>query len=397
MLARTAVKDAISKLYQQGQFSPSTWYNGQSPFTDGFSPSSTWSLPYNGLRDQIWDLKGQGLVMFQIEWLAVLVEDLQIDPDTLTFFSDHNRKSQFAQGLGVKVVTDLGELQTMRFNYMLKNAPYDRSIDVPIELPFRSFGGTPYPAFSVLADQVLEDDGICFDVLPCNWFCLPTAQGYRDWLLNNFEIVNITIWDNSQKQVFDINLSDIVTMVTRKKPGAKNNMVEWVSYGSKPFTVDLTRYNIWPMYKSPLSVPIFDAVMKSKLAEMLPGYNGGSNSNQITPTTPYFISGSLTRLGARQNPEPRKNNKMQKDVIYPVKAPMWIGFSSAQEKDFHYEWMDTKHYAYVLSMIQCSPLNQPYFFALMGEHGFTNNDFYSHFKVTPTQDQEIQQWYQSIK
>lgn len=389
MLARTKVKDAISKLYQQGQFSPSTWYNGQSPFTDGFSPSSTWSLPYNGLRDQLWNLKGNGLVLFQIEWLAVLVEDMQIDPDTLTFFSDHTRKSQFAHGLGVKVVTDLGELQTMRFKYMLKNAPYDKGIKHNLELPFYNIG--PHSAFSVLADRVLEDDGICFDVLPCNWLCLPTAQGYREWLLENFEIVNITIWDNSQKQVFDINLSDIVTMVTRKKKGAKNNMVEWVSYGSKPFTVDLTRYNFWPMYKSPLSVPIFDAVMSSKVCN-IPEFDEWDHN---APLPAYMLSANLARVGARQNPEPQK--QFIKDAIKNIKQPIFLGFSSSQEKDYQYDWMGTHHYAYVLSMVQSTPKNQPYLFSLLGEHGFTNNDFYSHFGVTPTQDQEIQQWYQSIK
>ena len=331
--------------------------------------------------------------MFQIEWLAVLVEDMQIDPDTLTFFSDHNRKSQFAQGLGVKVVTDLGELLAMRFNYMLKNAPYDKGIEVPIELPFRNIG--PHSAFSVLADQVLEDDGICFDVLPCNWFCLPTAQGYRNWLLDNFEIVNITIWDNSQKQVFDINLSDIVTMVTRKKRGAKNDMVEWVAYDSKPFTVDLRRYDFWPMYRSPLSVPIFDAVMSSKVND-IPVFNAvdlGAGEQKTLP--PNMLSANLTRVGARQNPEPQK--QFIKDALKNIKQPIFLGFSTAQEKDYHYEWMGTNHYAYVLSMVQSTPKNQPVLFSLLGEHGFINNDFYGHFKVTPTQDQEIQQWYQLIK
>jgi hypothetical protein len=393
MLARTAVKDAISKLYQQGQFSPSTWYKEQSPFTDGFSPSSTWSLPYNGLRDQLWDLKGNGLVWFQIEWVAVLVEDMQIDPDTLTFFSDHDRKSQFAKGLGVKVVTDLGELLAMRFNYMLKNAPYDKGIKVPMELPFYNIG--PHSAFSVVADQVLEDNGICFDVLPCNWLCLPNAQGYRNWLLDNFEIINITIWDNSQKQVFDINLSDIVTMITRKKPGAKNDMVEWVSYGGQPFTVDLRRYGFWPMYKSPLSVPIFDAVMYSKIND-IPVFDAVDlATGEQKPLPPNMLSANLARVGARQNPEPQK--QFIKDALKNIKQPIFLGFSSAQEKDYHYEWMGTQHYAYLLSMVQSTPKNQPVLFSLLGEHGFNSNDFYSHFGVTPTQDQEVQQWYQSIR
>ncbi len=392
MLARSKLKDAITKLYEQGQFAPSTWYSSQSPFTDGFSPSSTWSLPYNGLRNQLWNLNGKGLVMFQIEWLTVLVEDMQIDADTLTFFSDHNRKSQIAKGLGVKVVTNLGELSNMRFNYVLKNAPYDKGIEVPIKLPFRNIG--PHSAFSAIADQILEDDGICFDVLPCNWLCLPSAQTYRNWLLENFEIVNITLWDNSQKQVFEINMSDIMTMITRKRRGAKNNMVEWISYGNDPFTVDLTRYDFWPLYKSPLSVPIFDSVMSSKTQD-IPNYNEYNANDVKTHPTQHILSANLARVGHRQNSEPHR--QFVNGALKNVGQPIWLGFTSAQEKDYHYEWMATKHYAYVLSMVQSTPKNQPVLFSLLGEHGFTNNDFYSHFGVTPTQDQEIQQWYQSIK
>lgn len=388
MLARTKLKDAITKLYEKEQFSPSTWYKaGQSPFTDGFFPSSTWSLPYNSLNSQVWNITGQGLIMFQIEWLAVLVEDMQINPKDLVFFSDHKRKTSLAQGLGVKVVTDIEELLTMKFDYMLKNAPYDKGIQVLAELPFTNIG--PHSAFSAIAEQVLNNEGICFDVLPCNFMCLPMAKTYRQWLLNNFEVLNITLWDNSQKQVFDINLSDVLTMVTRKTSNPKNNMVEWIAYGGKPFTVDLTRYEFWPMYRSPLSVPILDAVMQSKTSDL-----SYSPADATTPPQ-HFLSANLTRVGARQNPEPHK--QFVNGVLKDVSLPIWLGYSSAQEKDYQFEWMSTKHYAYVLSMIQTTPKNQPYLFSLLGEHRFTSNDFYSRFKVTPTQDQEIQEWYQSIK
>lgn len=393
MLARTKLKDAITKLYEKEQFSPSEWYkSGQSPFTDGFSPSSTWSLPYNSLNSQVWNITGQGLVMFQIEWLAVLVEDMQINPADVVFFSDHKRKTALAQGLGVKVVTDIKELLTMKFNYMLKNAPYDKGIQVGIDLPFTNIG--PHSAFSVIADTVLENGGICFDVLPCNFMCLPSAKGYRNWLLENFEVLNITLWDNSQKQVFDINLSDVLTIVTRKTNKPKNNMVEWVAYNSAPFTVDLTRYEFWPMYRSPLSVPILDAVMSSKVQD-IQHFNEYKQDDPKTHPTSHILSANLARVGARQNPEPHK--QFVNGVLKNVGQPIWLGYSSAQEKDYQFEWMSTKHYAYVLSMVQTTPKNQPYLFSLLGEHGFANNDFYSHFKVTPTQDQEIQQWYQSIK
>jgi len=394
MIVRSPLKVAIAQLYARNAFGPSNWYSKtpQSPFTDGASPESSWALPYNALRSQIWNIQGRGCVFFQIEWVASLIDDFNIAPSDITFFSDNTEKTKLGQGLGVTVVTNIGDLLEMqKFNYVLKNAPYDRGIDVGITLPFHNIG--PHAAFSVIGNQILTDDGICFDVLPCNFMCLPTAKGYRDWLLSNFDILNITLWDNSQRQVFDINMSDILTMVTRKSSSPNNRNVEWVAYGSQPFTVDLTRYDFWPMYKSPLSVAIFDSIMSSRVSDLLE-FDGGDFDSIKTPSK-YFISANLARQGQRQNPNPQK--QFQKDVIKNIKQPIWLGYSTQQEKDYQFEWIGTKHYAYALSMVQSTPKNQPFLFSLLGEHNFQNNNFVSHFKVTPTQDQEIEQWYNSVK
>jgi hypothetical protein len=393
MIVRSPLKVAISQLYAREAFAPSSWYvkSLQSPFTDGVSSEASWQIAYNALRNQFWEISGDGLVLFQIEWVAVLLEDLERDPKSITFFSDNEKKSQLARGLGVKVITDLEELRTMKFDYLLKNAPYDKGIKHNVNLPFPNTVG-PHSAFSFVGHEILNDGGICFDVLPCNFMCLPAAQGWRKWMLNNFEILNITLWDNSQRQVFDIAMSDIVTMVTRKSNNPKNNMVEWIAYNSAPFTVDLTRYDIWPMYKSPLSIPILSAVMsdRTKLLEC-----DGGDHDKINPPPENFISGNLARLGQRQNPCPQKS--FQKDIIKNIAQPIWLGYSTAQEKDYQFNWMATKHYAYVFSMIQSTPKNQPSLFALMGEHNFQDTDFNKHFNVTPTHDQEIEKWHNSIK
>jgi hypothetical protein len=394
MITRTPLKKAISIAYAQDRF-PSTWYKSQSPFKDGAHPTSSWNLPYNAIRAQFWQLNGHGLVMFQLEWAVLLVEDFNIDPSTLVFLSDSSLKTKFARQLGIRVIESQGpedmvslqELTNMKpFDYVLKNAPWDKGLGQGIDLPFNRT--TAYATFNYFGHSLLADQGICLDILPSNWMCMPDYQGWRNWMLENFEILNISIWDNSQGEVFDgITMSDVITMVSRRTLSPTNTSVEYVSYGGVPFTVDLTRYNVWPMYKSPISIKILDEVMRSKVRDL-------STGTEAAPPV-WFVSASNTRAGKRQNPTPR--NDFTKGTLKAVACPIWLGYSSQQSLDTHWEWMATTHYAYVLSMLQSSPKRQPIFYSMLGEHDFQNNDFYTHFNVTPTHDREIQQWYNLIK
>jgi hypothetical protein len=393
MITRSPIKKAISIAYEQDRFG-STWYKTQSPFKDGSHPTSSWNLPYNAIRAQLWQINGRGLVMFQIEWVVLLIEDFGIDPKTVVFFSDSSLKTKFARQLGVRVVESQGpddmaplqELTNMKsFNYVLKNAPWDKGLGQGIDLPFKRT--TAYATFNYFGHGLLADQGVCLDVLPTNWMCMPDYQGWRDWMLANFEILNISIWDNSQGDVFDgIAMSDVVTIVSRRVSKPNNTAVEYVSYKGQPFTIDLTKYDFWPLYKSPISVKILDQVLGSKIQDVSVAEDKKSS---------WFVSAANTRAGARQNSNPRHD--FTKGIIKDVTYPIWLGYSSQASLDTHWEWMGTTHYAYVLSMLQSSPKRQPIFYSLLGEHNFQSNDFNKHFKVTPTHDQEIQQWYNSIK
>ena len=394
MITRTPLKKAISIAYEQDRF-PSTWYKSQSPFKDGAHPTSSWNLPYNAIRAQFWHIRGKGLVMFQLEWAVLLVEDFNIDPSTLVFLSDSPLKTKFAQQLGIRVIESQGpddmvslqELTNMKpFNYVLKNAPWDKGLGQGIDLPFKRT--TAYATFNYFGHGLLAEQGVCLDILPSNWMCMVDYQGWRNWMLENFEILNISVWDNSQGEVFDgITMSDVVTMVSRRVTSPNNTAVEFVSYGGQPFTVDLTKYNVWPMYKSPISIKILDNVLQSKIADLLVG-------TESTPPA-WFVSASNTRAGKRQNSAPRHD--FTKGTLKDVSCPIWLGYPSQVSLDTHWEWMATLHYAYVLSMLQSSPKRQPSFYSMLGEHKFQNNDFYAHFNVTPTHDKEIQQWHNLIK
>jgi hypothetical protein len=67
-------------------------------------------------------LRGNILVMFNIEFVVSLVYTYNIDPKTITFYSDSEDKTEFAKNLGVKYITTLGT--DMKFDVVLANPPY---------------------------------------------------------------------------------------------------------------------------------------------------------------------------------------------------------------------------------------------------------------------------------
>lgn len=271
----------------------------------------------------------------------------------------------------------------LKFDVALSNPPYNRSIKSTMPLPFTNIG--PHSAFTAKSHELLKNDGIFAVVLPCNFMCLPSAATYRQWWLNNFEIQNLDIHDNTNGKVFDIGLSDIVTIVAKKANKPDNTNVKW----NESFTVDLTKYSVWPMYKTQESVTIFDKLMASKTQDI--PYTGDKNDKP----TAHIVSTHLTRLGQRQNPNPK--GMFVKDAIKNVSIPFWLGYSSKKQKDYQWNWMSTDHYAYVLSLVQSTPKNQPILFRMLGEHCFTDNDFVKHFNLSTQELAAISSWKQSFK
>jgi hypothetical protein len=316
------------------------------------------------------------LVLFNIEFVISLVYTYGVSPENITFYSDHDNKTLMAERFGVKYCTSLDNL--MKFDVIVSNPPYDRGIKTNFDLPFRNIG--PHSAFTYLSHNNLKEDGSFAVVLPCNFMCLPSASEFRSWFLSNFQIEKINVIDNTGGKVFDIGLSDIVTIVAAKKDSPDNTSIIW----NDSFNVDITKYDLWPMFKTKESVSIFDKLVASKTSAV--PFAGGKDD---TPTD-HILSTHLTRLGQRQNPSPRK--MFVKDAVKDVTIPVWFGYSSEEQKNFQWEWLGTNHYAYVLSLVQSTPKNQPFLFQYLGEHNFTNTDFIRHFNLTDEEIDAISQW-----
>lgn len=70
------------------------------------------------------NLNGNILVMFNIEFVVSLVYTYNIDPTTITFYSDHQNKSEMARRLGVKYATSLENITMNSRPVLLVNPPY---------------------------------------------------------------------------------------------------------------------------------------------------------------------------------------------------------------------------------------------------------------------------------
>jgi hypothetical protein len=259
------------------------------------------------------------------------------------------------------------ERMKMKFDVVVGNPPFNVSIKKgDYKTPFSDIG--PHGRFVHRARELLKEGGYLAMVLPCNFMGLPSARQFRDWVLANYKLTQLKVIPN--KGVFAISLSDIVTLVAKKEDSPNNTKVP---FGD--FKVNLEEFTIWPIFQSALSVSIYQKLIASRKRNIISG------SQKTKPTKKALvISGNLTRLGERVNPEPREQFVFGK--LKPVKAPIWFEYSTKQEQQLQWEWMATPHYAHCLALVQSTPKNQPIFFASMGEHDFSTNDFNNHFKLT---------------
>ena len=98
------------------------------------------------------DLNGDILVLFNLEFVISLVYTYQVDPSRITFYSDHESKSNICDRLGVKYITNL-EID-MKFDVIVSNPPYNLE------------NAKVYQHFYNLSVSLLKSDGTIGFVAP---------------------------------------------------------------------------------------------------------------------------------------------------------------------------------------------------------------------------------------
>jgi len=371
----TDQKKDLEFCFENGDFAPSAEYKLQSPFnaTKSYPSKSTWDLWFVELSNYSFTFTGQDvmLVYYNIEAVLMLIEDFGIAPASITLLSDNDNKTALAQAWGVTVITDCKEIPEMKFTHVIKNPPWDGGI---------------YEKFWPLAHETLEDNGYQVDILPTNWMTLVSFASSRKYLLENFQILSIRIYDNSKGQVFEaVPGGDVVVMVSRKSINPDNTLVEYTYFDNPTFTVDLTRHEIWPMYTTALSVKIWDMVVNKKINNL--------NWDKKAPT-PYFVS-APTKVHQRINPNFMNGppgSRWDLNTLKGIADEQQFFFDTSEKATLHHEWFGTDMFAYILAMAKSQMKNQPHPIAYTGEHNFTNNDFVSYFGFTKQHLDEVAEW-----
>lgn len=389
----TKVKKLIAESFALGDFNGSDLYRqGRSPFDPGHRNQSipTWDLWWQTLDNHAKRLSfgAESRVLLptaQIEVIPLLTEDVGLQASQITHVADTDFKQMIAISLGTNSVRHIQETNDMKFTHIIKNPPWDQG---------------QYRQFWEPAHERLEDGGWMLDILPTNWMCLPDFASDRAWLLEHFQIHSLRIYKNSKQEVFDVNPggSEVVVMVAQKCAKPNNSLVEFTYMDQPPFTVDLTRYSIWPLYPSAIAVKVLDLVVSKKMADLdVVNYKRADHDFSQRVKSSHWIS-LPTKVHARCNADIMRaaGTEWRLNQLHEIEDTGIIQFDSANQAQLHYAWFSTPIWSYILSMVKSQGKNQPGQFIGTGLHAFVDTDFDRYFGFTQQHHDEVARWKSSL-
>jgi hypothetical protein len=200
--------------------------------------------------------------MFNIEFVVSLVYTYNIDPSTITFYSDHQNKSEMAHRLGVKyIITTLGK--DMKFDVVLVNPPYQDEAKNPLYYKFHN---------KVLND-LLKPNGITAFITPdAMAVSLETGIVKGCHTVEQREIVLLNISSAIKKNHFkDVGINNFCYYIVKnspKKDGAQYPII--TSEGSRVGTIS-------PL-KPLIDNSLVDSILKKCFKFDTNFYNGSWNT-----------------------------------------------------------------------------------------------------------------------
>ena len=99
------------------------------------------------------------LVVFNVEFVIGLIDIFNVDPGNITFYSDHENKSNLAKRFGVKYITDLET--DMKFDVVIGNPPYQNKAE--------NADGALWLQFVNKGLELVKEDGKLVFISPTSW------------------------------------------------------------------------------------------------------------------------------------------------------------------------------------------------------------------------------------
>lgn len=125
------------------------------------------------------------LVMFNLEFVISLIYTFNVNPQQITFYSDHENKNLFCNKLGIKYITTFGT--NMKFDVVIGNPPYHDD----------STGNSTntsnlYAPFFYKGLELTKSDGILSMIIPSDWIG-PNKSTFKTFMFNNRHLKEITL------------------------------------------------------------------------------------------------------------------------------------------------------------------------------------------------------------
>tara|TARA_B110000503_G_scaffold109914_1_gene164481 strand:+ start:295 stop:1467 length:1173 start_codon:yes stop_codon:yes gene_type:complete len=243
------------------------------------------------------------LVLFNVEFVISLVELYNVDPANITFYSDHDNKTNLVSRFGVKYINTLE--QEMKFDVVIANPPYQDSEDS---------GGTLWGKFASKAfNKLTAPDGYVVMIHPPSFIGKHQSKGKgkSDYsVFNNYQIEQIHLLDDKEKNKYFPGVgTKICWYIGRNQPVHTDTTVVGYDNGNTvEFMTHFPSTTFLPNIVNDLSIRIHNklravASLKFNQKRELHYHNmkiKGTVDNVSTPTHPYksYFSHKITRYSS---------------------------------------------------------------------------------------------------
>jgi hypothetical protein len=304
-----------------------------------------------------------------------------INPAMVAIFKGINRSCNL--GIPDKNITCedyFNTTHTMTPDFILGNPPYNRGI-LPASFSSEIARGNASIAFIEKSISLSKAGGIIKLVLPTNFMTLPSMIKARKYILSTCDVEEIKIYNNKNKQVFDISNQNILVLTLKKGNTTTKTTLKRENFVTNEWNtieVDLSNFDYWPMYLGPIEYEIFQKVIAKRTGEL-----------KLTKDNNFIF---FPNMGDNNNVYHTKK-WLVNSIRETVKCPLYIYFDDQAHAELYFKFTQTSIYNLMLNMAKSTPKNQPPVLSYIGDFDFINDNFEDFFDLTDEQIRTLDKVY----